>query len=138
MNAKFLTAIVVVVAVLGFLIYTAGTSTAKQVVTVAEVLDDRPVEAVQIGARVAPGSEIEYKAIPERTVRFSVVDISVPGKSLSVVYHGAMPDTLRAGRDVILQGKYDGEVFTASSLVTQCPSKYEPPVPKSGSGQPNV
>ena len=41
-----------------------------------------------------------------------------------------MPDTLRPGRDVIMEGSYSpNEGFLATSLSTQCPSKYQPPDP---------
>jgi len=44
-----------------------------------------------------------------------------------VEYAGIRPDTLQPGRDVILEGHYAGGVFQATVLMTQCPSKYEPP-----------
>ncbi|MCB0323707.1 MAG: cytochrome c maturation protein CcmE [Bdellovibrionales bacterium] len=132
MNARFLFAIGVVVAVLATLIYSASSSTAKAVVTVDELLQSGAIpNAVRLGARVSEGG-IEYRTQPNREVRFAVHDIPKGTGVVSVVYEGAMPDTLKIGRDVILEGKYDGEHFVASSLMTQCPSKYEPPVPGAG------
>jgi cytochrome c-type biogenesis protein CcmE len=130
MNFKLFTAVFVVIAVLGTLIWSASTATAKRVVTVEEILERGLLtDAVQLGARVVEGSEIQFVSEPENTVRFDVTDISKPGASIKVVYHGMMPDTLKPGRDVILQGTYDGANFKANSLLTQCPSKYEPPKP---------
>jgi cytochrome c-type biogenesis protein CcmE len=62
-------------------------------------------------------------------VHFLVRDIESAGGSIAVTFLGNMPDTLKPGRDVILQGNFDGEEFHANELLTQCPSKYEPPVP---------
>jgi cytochrome c-type biogenesis protein CcmE len=130
MNFKLFTAVFIVVGVLGVLIWSASSSTAKRVVTVAEILERGTlVDAVQLGARVVEGSRIEFLTEPENTVRFDVTDITDPGPSIKVVYHGMMPDTLKPGRDVILQGTYNGGNFEANSLLTQCPSKYEPPKP---------
>jgi cytochrome c-type biogenesis protein CcmE len=129
MNSKFIAAIVVVVAVLSVLIYSASTATAKAVVTVEELLEEGNGRArVRLGARVAD-QDIEYRSEPERQVSFLVKDIQGKGSTVPVVYYGAMPDTLKTGRDVILEGDYDGQRFVAKSLMTQCPSKYEPPLP---------
>jgi cytochrome c-type biogenesis protein CcmE len=32
---------------------------------------------------------------------------------------------MREGADAILEGKYDGQVFVADSLLLKCPSRYE-------------
>ncbi len=130
MNYKLFAAVFIVAGVLGALIWSASSSTAKRVVTVAEILERGIlVDAVQLGARVVEDSKIEFITQPENTVRFQVTDISDPGPSIRVVYQGMMPDTLKPGRDVILQGTYDGADFKANSLLTQCPSKYTPPKP---------
>lgn len=140
MNAKFITALAVVAVTIGVLVYFASSSTAKEVVRVPDLVPGQERGPVQLGARVS-SPEIKYSTEPERIVSFSVKDpadaaAEVAGDShlsatpeIDVIYYGALPDTLRTGRDVILQGKYDGEKFIASSLLTQCPSKYVPPVP---------
>ena len=135
MNLRFLAAIVVVVLVLAVLMYSAAQTSAKAVVTVAELLTEKvPRKRVQLGARVSKESEILVETRPERRVSFVVIDIGNEQKQLPVVYQGAMPDTLKQGRDVILQGSFDGSRFLANNLVTQCPSKYEPPMPGKKSG----
>ncbi len=130
MNRRFLAAILVVSAAISLLIYSAVTATAKSVVTVSELRasgDSR--DNIRLGARVAVG-EVGQTSEPERTVTFSVRDIHArEEENIPVVYHGVMPDTLKVGRDVILEGNYDGARFTAKNLVTQCPSKYVPPDP---------
>jgi cytochrome c-type biogenesis protein CcmE len=45
-----------------------------------------------------------------------------------VVYTGTRPDLFRAGREVYLHGRLQNGVFVGErdSLVTKCPSKYQP------------
>ncbi len=47
--------------------------------------------------------------------------------SLAVVYKGVVPDTFKAGSDVVVEGTWgkDG-IFHGDSLIAKCPSKYEP------------
>ena len=47
------------------------------------------------------------------------------GGRLPVVFNGPKPDQMREGAEAILEGKYDGQVFTAQSLMLKCPSRYE-------------
>ena len=58
---------------------------------------------------------------------FTLLDKLEPGKSLRVTYSGTVPDTFKAGVEVITEGAFDWEAntFVAKSLVTKCPSKYE-------------
>ena len=130
MNRRFILAIVVVVSALSALIYSAVTDTAKSVVTVEELrAESSHRENIRLGARVATGDILQLTE-PERTVKFNVRDITSKDEtSIPVVYHGVMPDTLKVGRDVILEGNFDGKEFLAKNLVTQCPSKYVPPEP---------
>lgn len=132
MNTRFIVAIGIVVIALCVLMVSAVRDTKKAVVTVAELVDqgvDR--SRIRLGARVA-GTKIEVKSEPVRLVRFMVEDPGQEGgPSIPIEYEGAMPDTLQIGRDVILEGSYLSASFKASSLMTQCPSKYEPPIPGS-------
>jgi cytochrome c-type biogenesis protein CcmE len=134
MNAKFFSAIAAVAVVLSVLIYSAVNTSAKAVVTVNELLSEgesRP--RIRLGARVTD-DEISYQSQPTREVRFTVRDIQggdiqSGDAKIPVVYQGVMPDTLKNGRDVILEGNFEAGQFQASSLMTKCPSKYEPPLP---------
>ena len=153
MSSRLIIAVVVVVLAVGALIYSAATSTAKAVVTVHELMaSGTSRENVRVGARVAPGT-IEKKGGEPPEVSFSVRDISreeakgedsaggtaagTAGPLLPVRYRGLIPDTLKADRDVILEGNFDGREFVAKNLMTQCPSKYRPPSPEGGKAQPS-
>lgn len=60
-------------------------------------------------------------------LRFLLRDVD--GKATApVVYYGSVPDLFRVGRDVYLKGHMENGVFVGQrdSLVTKCPSKYQP------------
>lgn len=59
-------------------------------------------------------------------VSFRMVDKDDPAKTMLVHYRGAVPDTFKAGVEVIVEGGIgtDG-AFMAKTLMTKCPSKYE-------------
>jgi cytochrome c-type biogenesis protein CcmE len=60
-------------------------------------------------------------------LRFQLRDVK--GTALvPVVYKGTVPDLFRTGRDVVVDGRLRNGVFTAvpNTLVTKCPSKYQP------------
>ncbi|MDD2967029.1 MAG: cytochrome c maturation protein CcmE [Desulfovibrionaceae bacterium] len=59
-------------------------------------------------------------------VRFVLLDKDNMGQSLVVNYTGAVPDTFKAGAEVIVEGGLGtGGLFTAKTLMTKCPSKYQ-------------
>lgn len=128
MHAKIYIVLSVIVLSLLGLIFASTANNAKAVVTVNQLVKEKILnQKVQIGAQVAKDSKIEVTAEPNRQVRFFVRDREQEQPQLEVVYQGIMPDTLKPGRDVIVQGQYDGQKFDAYQLLTQCPSKYEPP-----------
>ena len=81
--------------------------------------------AVELGGRVVgPVSGDPYSKAGKR---FSIRDVG--GRAtVRVVYHGAVPDLFKVGRDVLVKGELRNGVFVAQrdSLVTKCPSKYVP------------
>lgn len=128
MKYKFIVAVFVIATALSFLIYKAVDSSSKEVMTVAELSELNSKSNVRLGARVSE-REIVYKTSPDLLLKFFVVDIPKVAQNskseFEVVYNGVMPDTLKSGRDVILEGDFRDGKFYASTLLTQCPSKYE-------------
>jgi cytochrome c-type biogenesis protein CcmE len=51
--------------------------------------------------------------------------MSDDGARMPVVFNGPKPDQMREGAEAIIEGKYDGNNFTAQSLLLKCPSRYE-------------
>jgi cytochrome c-type biogenesis protein CcmE len=70
--------------------------------------------------------------VDEATIDFNNRDLilkfevmSESGERLPVVFNGPKPDQMRHDAEAILEGKFDGEIFTAQSLLLKCPSRYE-------------
>jgi cytochrome c-type biogenesis protein CcmE len=60
-------------------------------------------------------------------LRFQLRDVN--GTTIvPVVYKGSVPDLFRTDRDVVVDGRLRNGVFVAvpNTLVTKCPSKYQP------------
>jgi cytochrome c-type biogenesis protein CcmE len=45
--------------------------------------------------------------------------------AVPVFYHGIKPDMFAPGREVVIEGKYEGGTLAARQVMTSCPSKYE-------------
>jgi cytochrome c-type biogenesis protein CcmE len=60
-------------------------------------------------------------------LRFKLRDVKGT-TNVPVVYKGSVPDLFRSGRDVVVDGKLRNGLFVAvpNTLVTKCPSKYQP------------
>jgi cytochrome c-type biogenesis protein CcmE len=60
-------------------------------------------------------------------LRFTLRDIDGTA-TVQVVYTGSVPDLFETGRHIYMRGELRNGVFVAEkdSLVTKCPSKYEP------------
>lgn len=60
-------------------------------------------------------------------LRFTLKDFDGPAK-VPVVYTGSVPDLFKVGSHIYLRGKLETGTFVGSkdSLVTKCPSKYQP------------
>jgi cytochrome c-type biogenesis protein CcmE len=58
--------------------------------------------------------------------------------TVPVVYYGVRPDMFAPGRDVIIDGNLESGTLQATKLLTQCPSKYEPPDPVKQSLRPET
>lgn len=57
-------------------------------------------------------------------MKFSLHNIQGASGVVPIVFHGAVPDLFKTGRDVNLTGQLEGTSFVATSMVTKCPSKY--------------
>lgn len=71
---------------------------------------------------VVSGENLERRL---NTLSFKLVDKDDSAQIIPIVYNGPVPDTFKAGTEVIVEGglKDDGS-FWAKTLMTKCPSKY--------------
>ena len=59
-------------------------------------------------------------------VNFLLEDKDNASQTIAVRYSGTVPDTFKAGAEVIVEGGLDAQGrFVAKTLMTKCPSKYQ-------------
>lgn len=137
MNRVFFSVIIVFVVVGGLAVFQATRQTASNELIPSEILKEKSPEKllrIKVGGKV--NSIIKYTLEPNIELIFKVQD---PGKgeadpkavTVPVTYNGIKPDMFTEGRDVIIEGEYVNGMLKANKLLTQCPSKYEPPSPDS-------
>jgi len=121
---KFLLGGSIIALAVGYLIITATQSTAAYFFTIGELyargsaVYDR---YVRVSGKVTHDA-IDFDA-RELVLRFQIVDEH--GQRLPVVFYGPKPDQLRPDAEAILEGRFDGQLFTAQNILLKCPSKYE-------------
>jgi cytochrome c-type biogenesis protein CcmE len=140
----------VIVLAVATLIYSAVRETSAYFITVeeyAQSADGHAGKQLRLAGRVSDGSvkwdpktlDLEFliRAIPPKEAArhqeagggtaAAVVAASddAATMTLPVRYNGILPDMFAADRDVIVEGKVEGGVFHAKTLLTTCPSKYE-------------
>jgi cytochrome c-type biogenesis protein CcmE len=138
-NLRFFSIITIVVAILIFMVFQATTESRATVLIPSQIVSGdirgADLSRIRVGGKVS-ADPIQYEVSPAFVLKFSIHN---PGKDLSeqnhsqtipVVYQGIKPDMFTAGRDVIIDGEYKDGVLQAQKLLTQCPSKYEPPSPE--------
>jgi cytochrome c-type biogenesis protein CcmE len=120
---KFLIGFGLVIAAIGYLVYTGATESTLYYLTVSE-LHAAPVyeKNIRLNGKVVTGS-IKRDEIGSMRVRFVAEE---GGQQTPVVYTGVVPDTFKDGSEIVVEGTYgkDG-TFSAHTLFAKCPSKYE-------------
>ena len=116
-----------------FLVIQATSSKTSIVVTPHELAakpKDATVQRLRVAGKVSSGLPIDYQHEPYAQLSFGIEDPGTGGGGLiPVVYKGVRPDMFAVGRDIIVDGEFKDGTLVASRVLTQCPSKYEPPSP---------
>ena len=120
---KFIIGGIILGVALAFLIYMGlkGSPT----YTVSEFL--RPENRTQ-GQLVRVQGMVQAGTIEQKAADLSLKFIMVEGGGrLPIAYKGVVPDTFKAGGDIVVEGKLDPSgTFVATTLMPKCPSKYVP------------
>lgn len=120
---KFMVGFGLVIAAIGYLIYTGFSETTMYYMTVSELhASPRYDKNMRMNGHVVTGSIKE-----DQSDRMKVYFMAEEGgKETPVVYTGLVPDTFKDGSEVVVEGSYmeDG-TFVAHTLFAKCPSKYE-------------
>jgi cytochrome c-type biogenesis protein CcmE len=123
-KTKFIIGGAIIALAIVYLIYTGVQSSAAYFLTVEELyakgtaMENR---TVRVAGKV-DAATIDFNN-RDLILQFDVM--SENGQRMHVLFNGPKPDQMREGAEAILEGKYDGQVFTAQSLLLKCPSRYE-------------
>lgn len=110
----------------GYLAYSGLSENSVYFLNVGEALaaPQEKLKAARLFGTVAAKNLIPAAQGPG--VSFRLEDKDNASQTLLISYKGAVPDTFKAGAEVIVEGGMTGEgVFSAKTLMTKCPSKYE-------------
>jgi cytochrome c-type biogenesis protein CcmE len=123
-RVKFIIGGVVIALAILYLIFTAARSTAAYFLTVEELHAKGSAvygRNLRVSGKVV-GDSVDFNS-RDLVLRFQIAGES--GETLPVVFNGPRPDQLRPDADIIVEGKFDGQEFTARTLLLKCPSRYE-------------
>ena len=109
--------VAIVVACVGYLIYSASGGSAEYYVTVSQLRAQSPAGDVRVAGVVQ--SDVQKSGLH---VTFTEKDGSA---AMPVEYTGALPDIFQPGITVVVEGRMgtDG-VFHARTLLAKCPSRF--------------
>lgn len=123
----YIAALVLFLGGVGYLVGSGVTKGSVYFLKVGEALatDSAQLQQARLFGNVAEEGIELLK--PGPGVIFQLIDKDNPGGTLRVSYRGAVPDAFKAGAEVIVEGGLDsaGKTFTATTLITKCPSKYQ-------------
>ncbi|MDP2720236.1 MAG: cytochrome c maturation protein CcmE [Dehalococcoidia bacterium] len=122
---KFLISGLIVFLAIAYLGFVGFRSSATFYYTVSELQakgDSVKGQNLRVNGLVAPGSvQTEEGGF---VLKFTVTE---GGKDIPVFYRGTVPDTFKAGNEVVAEGHIDSAgIFQANTIMPKCPSKYVP------------
>jgi cytochrome c-type biogenesis protein CcmE len=120
-TTRLIVSLTAAVLLAGALVYTSF-SASSEARSPSQLRDAAAGRSYQLTGRVVPGYRREGGVLV-----FRVRDRSGASRaSVAVRYAGAVPDPFRAGREVIVTVRREGDAFVGEkdSLVTKCPSKF--------------
>lgn len=128
-NTRFLVGSMVIVGAIAYLMYAGIRETSSYYLTVPEFVAKRHevgASALRLAGRVAPGSiDWDAKTLQLKFALGTFPNAQTVGETVPVAFTGIKPDMFADGRDVIVEGRYEGGVIQAKQVLTSCPSKYE-------------
>lgn len=121
---RLITALSAAVVLASGLIYTSFTAASPAVTPSQLVAIAKPGQTYQLTGTVVADSIHRAGSATD----FRVADRATGRVSVAVAYTGAVPDSFKAGREVIVQVQGQGASFVGQngSLITKCPSKFTP------------
>lgn len=126
LRSVYLVSFVLFAAAIGYMIFSGVSQNSVYFLNVSEALAQektQPLLSARLFGTVADGTIVR----PEDGlgVSFTLEDAENKGQTIQVQYKGVVPDTFDVGSEVIIEGSMKNSVFTAKTLMTKCPSKYQ-------------
>jgi cytochrome c-type biogenesis protein CcmE len=117
---RFIVALSVAVVLAAALVYTSVSASSEASSPSQLLAGAQAGRTYELTGRVLPGYTSNGDALT-----FRVAD-RAGGRAILVHYTGEVPDPFRAGREVIVTVRRDGNAFVGErdSLITKCPSKF--------------
>ncbi|MFI5276697.1 MAG: cytochrome c maturation protein CcmE, partial [Ktedonobacterales bacterium] len=87
-------------------------------------------QSVRVAGFVSPAGVAQENG--GKSVQFAITDSASAAKAtqqMVVSYQGIVPDTVRAGTQVVVEGHYTQGMFQATTLLAKCPSKFQAATP---------
>jgi cytochrome c-type biogenesis protein CcmE len=125
---RFVVGAVLIAAAVSYLVYAGIRTTSMYYFEMAEFLARRDAlagETLRVKGWVRHGSVDRNVGTNELRFELARQDDT---SGIPVSYRGIMPDMFAEGREVVVEGRYDGRALAARQIMTSCPSKYEPAV----------
>ena len=108
----------------GFMAWSALSESSTYHLNVSEAVA-MPAEKLRSARLFGVASDDIQKPQNGLGATFTMYDLDHPEARIRVTYSGVLPDTFDKGAEVIVEGRMEGDCFTAKTLMTKCPSKYE-------------
>lgn len=141
-NKKFGIGAVLLVGAIGYLVYAGVQQSSVYYFTISEFQGRKDTlgnHGVRVAGRVAAGSVQKQTTAKGTQLKFVIRDMNAAegdgGPQVAVEFAGVQPDMFGEGRDVIVEGKYADGILRAQTVMTSCPSKYEPTDPNAAPAQ---
>lgn len=123
-KTKFIVGGVIIALAIVYLIYSGVQSSGAYFLTIDELYTKGAAvenQTVRVAGKV-DAATIDFN---NRDLLLTFDVTSETGQRMQVVFNGPKPDQMREGADAIIEGKYNGQNFTAQTLLLKCPSRYE-------------
>lgn len=111
---------------IGYMVYSGVSSDSVYFLNVSEALAQEKTQT-PLSARIfgtVANNSIE-RPQDGLGASFILEDYENKAQTIQVNYKGVVPDTFTNGSEVIIEGSMQDTVFTAKTLMTKCPSKYQ-------------
>jgi cytochrome c-type biogenesis protein CcmE len=135
-TGRFLIGAMVIGLAVSYLVYAGIRETSVYYLKIDEFAAQKEAlagEPLRVAGRVQHGTmDWNPRTLDLRFALAGFDDEHVVAVPLHVEFNGILPDMFAEGRDVIVEGTYEGsDRFVARTILTSCPSKYEPEAPVS-------